>query len=470
MLARYCRFCGAARVSAQSQFCIRCGKPLQSGSTQTGQGGQNPWSRRALLGGAAAATVLAGKRFLTGREANDPAESSDRHALAAPPAVSSSLDALAAYLGQSGGAQWGVARAIFRWIGANIDYDVASLRRSTLPDGRAEAALKRRAAVCGGYANLFHALAQRCGLESVVVSGSGRGFGYRAGGTDRMESHAWNAVKIHEKWELLDCTWGAGHLNESQTGYERDFEPFYFLAPPEQFRYSHFPTDPKWQLCRDVMQLEEYQDLPYVAPIFFQSHLRLRSHAAARIIASPQLSVLLSAPQPLPLSAEVIGKNGREFDERTTLVQWERDGCRIRVHFPAEEIYLLRIYVQPPGQTAYRRALEYEVEVSGKTEPLVLFPRTYETFHRCNASLEEPLDALLTAGANQRFCVTVPGAERVAVLTNGHWTQLSKAGNVFGGSVRLRAGKVGVLAQFPSAVGEAGSGLSYEYLLEYQAE
>lgn len=44
---------------------------------------------------------------------------------------------------------------------------------------------------------------------------------------DTKGDHSWNAVKINEKWFLIDCTWGVQgiHVEESQTD-------FYFLTEP----------------------------------------------------------------------------------------------------------------------------------------------------------------------------------------------------------------------------------------------
>lgn len=50
--------------------------------------------------------------------------------------------------------------------------------------------------VCAGYAGAFRLLAEKAGLESIVVTGN----------LDGTLAHAWNKVKIDGKWQVLDVT------------------------------------------------------------------------------------------------------------------------------------------------------------------------------------------------------------------------------------------------------------------------
>ena len=97
----------------------------------------------------------------------------------------------------------------------------------------------------------------------------GKGIGYSAGDQITGPSdHAWNAVKINGAWYLLDSTWGAGYTDE-QNNFVFDFDDEYFLMPPEQFIYTHFPEDAKWQLLSTPISNNEFADLPDVQRRFF---------------------------------------------------------------------------------------------------------------------------------------------------------------------------------------------------------
>jgi transglutaminase-like putative cysteine protease len=118
------------------------------------------------------------------------------------------------------------AYAIFSWIRNYITYDNSTKwqRRygNSGADQSPDGVLASGRAVCEGIANLFTAVAERMGLESVVITG-------RASGA-RQERHAWNAVKIDGNWGLVDIT---RHT---------------FQATPQEFLARHFPDDPRWQL------------------------------------------------------------------------------------------------------------------------------------------------------------------------------------------------------------------------------
>ena len=143
------------------------------------------------------------------------------HALAAPAEAERSLDSLAAWLTAPAESPGEAARAVFRWIIDRVAYDVRGLpagRRQRRPP-EPEEVLRRRKARCDGFALLFEALARAAGLEAETLVGSSKGYGYAPGrcsgligpaaiGTE--PDHAWNAVRIEDRWELLDATWGRG--------------------------------------------------------------------------------------------------------------------------------------------------------------------------------------------------------------------------------------------------------------------
>lgn len=105
-------------------------------------------------------------------------------------------------------------------------------------------------AVCAGYAGLFNTLAEKAGLESTVINGSGKGFSHNALKPGDpipafKSNHAWNAVRIdHGEWKLIDCCWGAGHVQGHGKPYVRKFSPECFTMDNNEFGAKHFPEDP----------------------------------------------------------------------------------------------------------------------------------------------------------------------------------------------------------------------------------
>jgi hypothetical protein len=138
-------------------------------------------------------------------------------------------------------------RAIFSWITLNVDYDVSAFMAGRQPNSNPMAVIKTGKAVCQGYSNLFEACAKAVGIEAYVVSGFSKGYGFSHRNKLKNADHAWNAVKIDDKWYLIDATWGAGYLNPKGI-YEASLQEEYFLSNPGFFIGRHMPEDPAFQM------------------------------------------------------------------------------------------------------------------------------------------------------------------------------------------------------------------------------
>ncbi|KAJ4542800.1 hypothetical protein HRR78_006889 [Exophiala dermatitidis] len=139
------------------------------------------------------------------------------------------------------------ARAIFTWLHHNISYDVVSFFNNNVKGSTPQSTLQSGLAVCEGYAALFTNLATYAGLESFVISGHGKGYGFKplTPGSPLppySASHAWNAIKIDNgEWKLIDACWGAGHVQGAGQPYIRKFSPECFTMSNEEFAVKHFP-------------------------------------------------------------------------------------------------------------------------------------------------------------------------------------------------------------------------------------
>lgn len=116
---------------------------------------------------------------------------------------------------------------IYAYITNNISYDYENLENESETGYKlhytAYAALMNKTAVCEGYAVLFYRLAEMCGIDSRVITGSTT--------NSRDEAHAWNIVKLDDYYYYVDSTWDAesriysyylkgssdflGHVNDS---------------------------------------------------------------------------------------------------------------------------------------------------------------------------------------------------------------------------------------------------------------
>ncbi len=390
----------------------------------------------------AAAQAVAGGRFAA----------TDALADRAPAAVARSVPALAAYLAQAGADETTKARAIFRWIAGHIDYDVRGLRAGEPGDVSPEGVLRGGRSVCEGYARLAEALGAAMGLQVRVVPGWSKGYGFTAGQRfDGPTNHAWNAVRIDGRWQLMDPTWGAGYLDQGSQ-FVRRFQEHYFLTPPDAFVFDHLPRDPQWQLLERPLSAAEYEDLVYLRPMFFLAGFRIGSHQHARIAADDHVTVTLGVTAPVEVSANVLdAATERPLPDEMAFVQVSGTAARIDAVFPRAGDYLLRVFAKPLGADgALSWVLDYRVQAS-RGAGAAGFPMAFGSFGARGVTLLEPLSGVLQAGRIQRFRLRAPGALAVAVVASGRWTRLAGAGGEFSGNVPVVAGSVTVYAKYRAA-------------------
>lgn len=94
---------------------------------------------------------------------------------------------------------------IYDYICENVSYDYDHVEDDEyLLQYTAYAALIQHSAVCQGYAVLLYRLAEECGMDVCVIGGTGGG-----------GPHAWNIMRIGDKYYNLDSTWDAGQMTYS---------------------------------------------------------------------------------------------------------------------------------------------------------------------------------------------------------------------------------------------------------------
>jgi hypothetical protein len=182
------------------------------------------------------------------------------------------------------------ARAIFRWITENIQYDYKLYNKyyykgkepktyKCREDGNCEAkrivwetryinkVLKRKKAVCQGYSMLFKKMCDIVGLRSEIITGYVR-TDHNQVGTPGTLNHVWNAVWIDSSYYLLDATWAAGGCSKDDNGklfpFQKRYDDYYWLTPANDFARNHFPENNKWVLLLNYSK-ETFSRNPYYA-------------------------------------------------------------------------------------------------------------------------------------------------------------------------------------------------------------
>ncbi|KAJ1558943.1 hypothetical protein HK405_012643, partial [Cladochytrium tenue] len=236
----------------------------------------------------------------------------DTHAMS--PAVAAhahDLQQLAGFLtGRFAGDALQQYRALFSWIAHNVSYDVdAFLHRKPQPPQTAAEVLRRRSAVCVGYADLFRQLCTAASLPCETLRGAARGAGSAPADTVAdLEAHAWNAVLVRGEHRFVDCTWGAGTVNGTQFSFA--FTPHWFMVRPQTFALTHVPAETDVRAAAAAQHLDPpltHQDwlaLPFATPVFAALRTRIVSLSGAGGAAGMLSYAELTADQPLALVLE----------------------------------------------------------------------------------------------------------------------------------------------------------------------
>ena len=184
-------------------------------------------------------------------------------------------------------------RAIFSWIAQHISYNTGifnsgrgyrpvkhvldpadTITSKSAVEQTAEKVLRRRIAVCDGYAKLFKTLCDYGGLTSEIILGYGKC--HLEKNEKFRTNHTWNSVMIDSTWYLLDVTWASGFITYSNEFVQR-IDETYFLTPPQQFISDHYPEDLRWTLLERPPTLREF----HFSPFKYKSHIKYSISSAS---------------------------------------------------------------------------------------------------------------------------------------------------------------------------------------------
>ena len=161
-------------------------------------------------------------------------------------------------------------RALFTWVAIHLEYDCREDGQPLKPASLDQVLLTGKSQ-CAGYASLLQYGLRKMKLEAVTIRGIAKTAKKDLWWTEKdlRPNHAWNAVKIRERWVLLDPTWASGASDADCQQVNREFAPFYFDPPPAKFVLFHLPTDSQWQLTSPVINKDDFRNLPVFHDPFY---------------------------------------------------------------------------------------------------------------------------------------------------------------------------------------------------------
>jgi transglutaminase-like putative cysteine protease len=90
-------------------------------------------------------------------------------------------------------------------------------------------ALNKGVCVCDGYSKAFYFLCKASGIDAILLSGDA------VNSSGNSESHAWNKVKINDKWYSIDVTW-----DDPFPDVPGQVKTNYFLITDKDISINHF--------------------------------------------------------------------------------------------------------------------------------------------------------------------------------------------------------------------------------------
>jgi len=390
-------------------------------------------------------------------------DSIDRHALKAPYYAEQKVESLAGYLIKPARNDRDKIRAIFRWITANISYDTQAYFIGKPQNHGSGDILRDRTAVCDGFSTLIEMLGKEAGLNIVKINGHAKGYDYRIGDHfSGPSNHAWNAVWIDGRWELLDATWGAGYIDESGE-FIREFNDHFFCTDPEDMIFTHFPDNPRWQLLATPVSQREFESLPYLKPAYFRYRLKIKSHKKGEIISDGRLELILENPENAALIARLM-KDSRYLGDHYSLVQNRNMETSIRVSFPEKGIYTLRLFARDRNEEGlYTWSMDYRIRVKSGQDASAGFPEIFRSYKSHQAVLNRPLSGRLRKNTQVSFDITIPDAIEASVIQGDQWISLEKHQDRFTGIITVKQGELRIGARFSQKP-------NFDILLKYRVE
>ena len=199
-------------------------------------------------------------------------------------------------------------RALYTWLTHNIHYDLQSYYNGQTSVGFSYSSkedfdqklrainnhivkktLISKKAVCEGYAQTFKMVSELMSIPCKLIGGFSKGDVSDIGNIPKQENHAWNAVKINNKWYLVDATWGAGYANGSR--WIQHFNDFYFLTDPDKFALTHLPSETEWLFSNKTITKKQFYESPIYEKAFFTNNLKLLSPLEGELVINSNNSI-----------------------------------------------------------------------------------------------------------------------------------------------------------------------------------
>ena len=315
--------------------------------------------------------------------------------------------------------------------------------------------LKNRVPVAtsDGFANVFKGFCDKLGFPCKKVHGYKRRMHWGNSILNEQEpiipNHTWNIVEIYKAWYIVDCTWdsyyGSPIVTRQTTDItkippyieERKIYPYInenysteLLFPKaEDFIYTHFPSNPEYQLIPHKISAEEFIKLPcLLRPEFFQVS---NSFDSLEKINNVENSFSLSLSSYNDYSAFDITVTNTETKtdiKNCVFIKSINNKKEIQFSFPTAGIYRINIsYFRSKFETAIQCG---EFFVNAKSSNSIRYPTFWLSFVKnFDIMSPSPIEEPLKKGQSYTFKIHIENTNFVFATDDETSFPLKNEGN-----------------------------------------
>ena len=252
---------------------------------------------------------------------------------------------------------------VYKWIANNITFDCEKYienykNKEDIECLAQEEIFSEGKGITHDFTSLFITILSDIdpSIETVVIKGYIKDILYKIGKEFKGTNHEWLAVKINNRWNLVDPILGAGYFTYKNNNNEKmvfinDYSEYYFFTKPDMFIRSHFPETEVWQLVAKKMTLNNFYNLPLYKSHFFRLGFKSIEPNEAIIKVNKEGKIIVNLEKDADISNLFINagisykEDNKSINENNSILVEKRNTCFVVFFYVNKNIeHKLTIY------------------------------------------------------------------------------------------------------------------------------
>ncbi|MDR2486236.1 MAG: hypothetical protein LBD55_12710 [Treponema sp.] len=325
---------------------------------------------------------------------------------------------IAAYITAHAAGDFDRVKKAHDWLALNIAYLGPD---SQAPNQSPEGVIAGGRAAGRGYAAVFKALCDAMSIPCVVIHGYARAAGSLLFDDENpsIPNHAWNKVRIHGDWYMVDTARDAGAFDGRN--YEASYSTDYLFLKPEHSVFTHFPANPEDQLLPGPVSASAYVSLAPLNARFFDTITAISPEVRRINRVAGTLELLLTPKGGSEVRVSMYDE--KTMNEYTNVAFVQKEGLAYKAYmsFPNPGNYRVQVSSRKRGEKTYTFCGAFGVIAAAGSA--VRYPAQYGDFTQ-EITLMSPLEMPLQKNKSYRFRIK-SNTDYVALVMDNRFMQLN---------------------------------------------